>query len=881
VGGALELVQGWLADRRLVDVCLVIVGRGAVAVGVDEDVVDLGGAAAWGLVRSAQSEHPGRFVLVDVDGEPASWGALAAAAGCGEPQVAVRGGALLVPRLALAGSTGALGVPRGVSRWRLDGGGGDTLQALSLVGCPEVDRPLERGQVRVAVAAAGLNFRDVLVALGMVHTGSASLGVGGEGAGVVLEVGPGVEDLSPGDRVMGLLLDAFGPVAVGDRRLLVRVPEGWSFAQAASVPIAFLTAYYGLVDLGGLRAGERVLVHAAAGGVGMAAVQLARYLGAEVFATASPGKWGVLEGMGVDGARVASSRTAEFRERFLEATGGRGMDVVLDCLAGELVDASLELLVGGGRFLEMGKTDIRDPGEVAGSYAGVAYRVFDLMEAGPERIGEMLGELMGLFKRGVLSALPVRGWDVRHAREAFRFMSQARHVGKIVLTMPPVGEWGGTVLVTGATSGLGALLARHLVVEHGVRSLLLASRSGLGAPGARQLVGELEGLGARVRVCACDIADREQVRELLAGVPEGCPLSAVVHAAGVLDDGVIDALTGERLERVLAPKVDGAWHLHELTEGMDLRAFVFFSSAAATFGSPGQANYAAANTFLDALAAHRRALGLPGVSVAWGQWAQATGMTGALAESDLARLARSGMRALSTEEGLELFDIACQAEESHVLALWLDRARLQTRAASEELPALLRGLIRAPLRRAWGAIEQPLAQRLAGLTETEREQTILDLVRSHAASVLGHQSPDAIDPQRAFKDLGYDSLTAVELRNRLVAASGLRLAVAVIFDHPTPAALSEHIASMVAADGMAAAPSASTELDRLESTLSSMSADDAERGAIKVRLQALLSAWGELDGEPDATAAAGDLDAATDEEMFALIDSELDGARVD
>jgi acyl transferase domain-containing protein/NADPH:quinone reductase-like Zn-dependent oxidoreductase/short-subunit dehydrogenase len=871
----LKIVQEWLADQRSSDARLAIVSSGAVSVGVHEDVTDLAAAAAWGLVRSAQSEHPGRLVLIDVDDEPASWEAVGSAAGCGEPQVAIRGGALLAPRLAPVGSTGALSIPEGASRWRLDAGGAGTLEDLALSACREEDGPLEPGQVRVAVRAAGVNFRDVLIALGM-YPEAAS--VGGEGAGVVLEVGSGVDDLLPGDRVMGVLQGAFGAVAVGDRRLLARVPQAWSFAQAASVPIAFLTAYYALVDLAELREGQRLLVHAATGGVGTAAVQLARHLGAEVFATASPGKWEALERMGLEEGRVASSRTPEFRERFLEATEGRGVDVVLDCLAHELVDASLDLLPRGGRFIEMGKTDVRDPAEVAARHEGVTYRAFDVMDAGPQRIREMLGELLVLFERGTLALPPVRGWDVRRAREAFRFMSQARHVGKNVLTVPAAAErWSGTALITGATGGLGALLARHLVAERGVRSLLLVSRRGPQAPGAGELARELAGLGAEVRVRACDITDREQLRALLAEVPREHPLSVVVHAAAVLDDGVFGALSDERLERVLAPKVDGAWHLHELTRELDLRAFVLFSSVAATFGSPGQANYAAANAFLDALAIHRRAQGLPAVSMAWGPWAQETSMTGQLAEGDLARMARAGMAVLSCEQGLELFDLACGLEQALVLPLRLNGAALRARASAGELPGLLQGLIGTPARRAASAPDRPLAQRLAGVPDAQREQVVLELVRSQAASVLGHAGLAAVGARRAFKELGFDSLAAVELRNRLAAATGLQLAATVVFDHPTPTELSEHLLSRVPENGTAG-HSAAAELDRLELSLSEVSGGHAERAAIRVRLQALLSSLADPDAVPGSTAEEQSLDSATDEEMFELIDSELVGA---
>ncbi len=653
VAGALGLLQGWLSDGRLSGSRLVVLTRGAMGVGAGERVSDLVGGGVWGLVRSAQAEHPGRFVLVDVDGEEHSWGALPAVLALGEPEVAVRGEGLFVPRLERVGSRGELVVPGGKAGWRLGVGGSGRLEDLTVVPCPEtVGEPLGVGRVRVGVCAAGVNFRDVLVALG-VYPGEAT--IGGEGAGVVLEVGPGVEGLTAGDRVMGLLDGAFGSVAVADRRLVVRVPEGWSFVQAASVPMVFLTAYYALVDLGGVRAGERLLVHAAAGGVGMAAVQLAGHLGVEVFGTASPEKWGVLGGLGLDEAHLASSRTLEFGEEFLQATGGRGVDVVLNSLAGEFVDVSLGLLGEGGRFLEMGKTDVRDSAVLAEGRPGVAYRAFDLMEAGPGRIQEMLLELLGLFEQGALEPLPVTVWDASRAVEAFRHMSQGRHVGKNVLRVrrPSIGAEG-TVLLTGGTGGLGALLARHLVERHGVRRLLLASRRGSSAPGASELVAELAGLGAEVVVAACDVTDRAQLEGLLEGVPAQYPLSAVVHAAGVLDDGVIDSLTPERLEGVLAPKVDGAWHLHELTAGLELRAFVLFSSVAGVFGSAGQGSYASANAFLDALAEYRSARGLPATSMAWGPWVQAGGMADRLQGGQVARIARSGVQALSPARGLEL-----------------------------------------------------------------------------------------------------------------------------------------------------------------------------------------------------------------------------------
>nr|APD71823.1 type I polyketide synthase 10 [Streptomyces sp.] len=668
------------------------------------------------------------------------------------------------------------------------------LDHLTLLPSPESEAPLEPGQVRVAVRAAGLNFRDVLNALGM-YPGDPGL-MGSEGAGTVVETGPGVTDLAPGDRVMGMLPGAFGPLAVVDRRMIAPMPEGWTFAEAAAVPIVFMTAYYALHDLAGLQDGETLLVHAAAGGVGMAAVQLARHWGADVYATASPAKWDTLRGLGLTDDRIASSRTLDFEDTFRTATAGRGVDVVLDSLAREFVDASLRLLPRGGRFVEMGKTDVRDPRDVASAHPGVGYQAFDLTEAGLDRIQEMLTELLGLFRAGALRPVPVSAWDLRQAPEAFRYLSQARHTGKIVLTVPARWNPEGTVLITGGTGTLGALVARHAVTVRGARRLILTSRRGEQAAGAAELAAELRALGAEVTVAACDAADRDALADVLAAVPGEHPLTAVVHTAGVLDDGIAEALTPERIDRVLRPKADAALHLHELTRGLDLADFVLFSSAAGTFGGAGQANYAAANVFLDALARHRQAHGLPGTSLGWGLWAEASGMTGELDTADKDRMTRSGVLGLSSEEGLGLLDTAHRTGDAHLVPMQLDIAPLRQADASM-VPALLRGLVRAPARRAVEATAAgtgtPLVEQLVRLPDNERDALLLDLVRDQVAAVLGHATPDAVEPGRAFKDLGFDSLTAVEFRNRLGATAGVRLPATLVFDYPTPTVLAGYL----------------------------------------------------------------------------------------
>ncbi|WP_329213236.1 SDR family NAD(P)-dependent oxidoreductase [Streptomyces sp. NBC_00683] len=796
-GRVLGALQQWLADERCADSRLVVLTRDAVLAVPGDRAPDPAAAAVWGLVRAAQSEEPGRFVLADTDSDGVPWEAVAAAVDAGEPQIAVRAGAAFAARLVRAAHPAGLPVPARAASWRLDTREPGTLENLWFAPV-DLAGPLGPGQVRVAVRAAGLNFRDVLYALGM-YPGEVELG--GEAAGVVLETGPEVTGLSPGDRVMGVCTGAFGPVAVTDHRLLAPMPADMTFAEAAAVPIAYATAYYGLVDLGGLRAGEAVLVHAAAGGVGTAAVQLARHLGAEVFATASPGKWDAVRAMGVPDDHIASSRDLGFEDSFSAVTSGRGVDVVLDALAGEFVDASLRLLPRGGRFVEMGKSDLRDAGEVAVAHPGVRYRAFDLVEAGPQRIGEILAELLELLRTGALRLPPVRAFALPQAPDAFRHVSQARHIGKVVLTVPRPLDPDGTVLVTGGTGGLGALLARHLVTAHGVRRLVLLSRSGPDAAGARELTAELTALGADAEIVACDAADRGALAAVLDAIPDDRPLTGVFHTAGVLDDGTVAALTPQRLDTVLGPKADAAFHLHELTRRHDLAAFVLFSSVAGTLGAPGQGNYAAANAFLDALAQHRHAVGLPALSLAWGAWDGTAGMAARLTRVDRERVARSGFPLLAAGHGLALLDAALASPHGALVATGLDTAAL---TAAGSLPPMLTGLLRPGARRtARGAAPAEgaaSADRLAALGPQDRSRFLLDLVRSAAAAVLGFPGPRAVEAGRAFKELGFDSLTAVELRNRLAAATGLRLPATLVFDHPTPRLLAEMLGRAVVGD---------------------------------------------------------------------------------
>ncbi|MFJ8888953.1 type I polyketide synthase, partial [Streptomyces sp. NPDC102402] len=453
----------------------------------------------------------------------------------------------------------------------------------------------------------------------------------------------------------------------------------------------------------------------------------------------------------------------------------------------------------------------------------------------------------------------------------------------------------GTVLVTGATGTLGRLLVRHLVTVHGVRRLLLVSRGGRDAAGAADLEGELTALGAVVEIAARDASDRSAVAALLAGIDPAHPLTAVIHAAGVLDDGALTALDAERLNTVLRPKADAALHLHELTRGLPLSAFVLFSGAAGLLGRPGQANYAAANTFLDALAQHRRAAGLPAVSLAWGLWGEASGMTGHLSDADLRRMRRSGIAPMTNDQGLALFDLALTGRgdpgsDALLVPLRLDAQALrreQTAHGPEAVPALLRAMVpaqavpraaAAPAGGATGSGEsaaQGLARRLAPLDAAARERELLALVRAEVAAVLGFAGPEAVEPARAFREIGFDSLTAVELRNRLNALTGLRLAASAAFDHPTAQAIAEHIGeelSTAEGGGREAGEAALAGLEALEASVTALAEGDIRREVVHRRLAVLVAALGgPPPGAPEPEPA---LDLA-DDDLFAFIEEQL------
>ncbi|HEV2370648.1 MAG TPA: thioester reductase domain-containing protein [Streptosporangiaceae bacterium] len=781
---------------------LVWATRQAVGTGADDMAAGLGAGPLWGLMRTARNEHPELTLrMIDLGGEEVGRQALAPALMlAAEPECALRHGQVLVPQLKRVSAGADLTIPA-EGTWQLEiAAKGRLDEPLSVRSTPP--KSVAAGEVRAQVKAAGVNFLDVLNALGMVEIPAFGL----EFAGVVTEVGASVKGIEVGDPVLGLARDSFASEVVTDARQVVRMPENLSFEEAATIPMTFLTAWYGLHELGAMQPGERVLVHAAAGGVGMAAVQLAQLHGADVYGTASEPKWSALRDMGLADDHIASSRDLGFVERFGKDAPRGSFDVVLNSLATEFIDASLGMLGSGGRFLEMGKIDLRDQSWVDDNHPGVAYTVYNLPEAGPDLIQKMLVSIAALFTQGRLRPLPLRTFDMTSTSDALRFMAQARHVGKVVLVPSEQKQFiraDGAVLITGGLGDLGRRIATWLAGVHGVTDLVLTSRRGMDTPDAEAFLGELLELGAKATVVACDSADLENLTSVMAAFGEDRPLRGVVHASGVLDDGALTALTPQRLDTVFLPKLDGAWYLHQLTQDTELDFFMMFSSIASVMGAPGQGNYAAANAFLDSLAHLRRAKGLPATSVAWGPWA-GQGMAAGLSDVDRVRFAQLGLDTLAPEEGLELFELAVKSGRALTMDAALDLNRVQSYFEDRGgIPPLLRSLLSGNASgRARGGGGADLRKLLGAAPPAEHEAVVLAVVREEVAKTLGFTSPDEVDVNLPLQDIGIDSLTAVLMRNQLADLTGLALPAKIAFDHPNLTALAQFLLAKLQEAGL-------------------------------------------------------------------------------
>jgi myxalamid-type polyketide synthase MxaB len=779
----LELMQQLAVDGVTSMPAIFLVTCGAQAV-AEQANVSVAQAPLWGLARAIVSEHPGlQCVRIDLDptGSAANKLLDEICAPDGEDQIAYRGGIRYVARLMHykpehVGDTGDA-----TRRLVVENRGMlDNLRLERLV-----RRAPVAGEVEVAVEASALNFRDVLNALGMYPGDPGPLGL--EFSGRVSRVGPDVTRFQVGDEVMGVGSASFSDFVNTPVELLVKRPSRLDAEDGATIPNVFLTVHHALNHVGRLQKGERVLIHAGAGGVGLAAVQLAQRAGAEVFATAgSEAKRAYLQSLGVP--HVFSSRTLEFAQQIMEQTHGQGVDVVLNSLNGDFITASFSVLRQGGRFLELGKIGIWSEEQASSVGRGIEYYVIDLGVVIAENralVARHLAAIAAAVEQGELRALPKRVFGLEDAASAFRYMAQARHIGKLVLRhhrREAVVRANSTYLITGGLGALGLEVAGWLSAQ-GARHLMLVGRS---APSveARAVIEQLQASGVSVAVRSADVSRTEEVGRLLAEVEASMPpLRGVVHAAGVLDDGVLVQQSWERFERVMAPKVAGAWNLHELTADKPLDFFILFSSIASMLGSPGQANYAAANAFLDGLAHYRKSQGLAALSINWGAWAGA-GMAARLERSGW-RL-REGITSLSTAEGLAILSQLASSTAVQAGVFPADWQKIQEKHPEQLRACLLSEILSAPNvpPNSSGSATQKVKDVLKAAPRSEWQSIVLTYLLKSVANVLQFSDAD-IDPAQSITLLGFDSLLAVELRNKLQTDLGVAVSIAALLLGPT------------------------------------------------------------------------------------------------
>ena len=754
----------------------------------------LAGAALWGfgrvLAREAADMRPR---MIDLDP-----GVAVSAAGLAEEllfpdhetDIARRGDRRLVARLVHAGDgVERLPLPED-SDWKLvqdEAGALEELQAE-----PRPASPLEPGEVRVSVDVCGLNFLDVFRAIGLVRGGH----LGSEFCGRIREVGSRVTTVSPGDRVVGLAFGAMGAEAVTLEELVAPAPPKLPTAALATMPEVFVTAALSF-ELTGLEASDRVLIHAGAGGVGLAAIQMARAAGAEVFATASAPKREYLRSLGVK--HVFDSRQTAFGKEILEVTGGTGVNVVVNSLTGEgFIEASLSCLAKGGRFVELARRDILSKEEMTETRPDVAYSILELdvlKVQHPERPGAALRQVMRRLEAGELKPLIHAMWPLSETRSAMAFMRGARHIGKIILAAPPLREGGlrqdRTYLVTGGLGGIGCAVAQWLA-DHGARTIVLNGRRAPD-PAAGETIAALQNRGVTVRVELADLTDPTAVDAMFERIDrELPPLVGVIHSVGALADGAVGNQSWERFEGVVRPKAIGAWHLHRATEHRDLDMFVLFSSVAGVLGNPGQSNHASANAFLDQLAVHRRALGLPGQAIAWGAWSE-IGEAEEQRERIAQRVEATGIEWITPQQGLLAFERLLREDGATGVVLARDWSVFDQPGdsrpplLSEILSALDTGSDDKP------GLSEELLPRLRETPAAEREDLILSFLQEEVQAVLSLPTTPASNV--GFFDLGMDSLMAVELRNRVnrALAGSYTAPNTLVFDYPDIASVVAHL----------------------------------------------------------------------------------------
>jgi myxalamid-type polyketide synthase MxaB len=817
-GSVLLLIQALTSRPDSGTPSLYLVTRGAQAVGAVSWKPNLLQSPLWGLGRVVTTELPNlKCVQIDIDPDSkrdASGRIVDEIFNSdGENQIAYRADVRYAARLVRRSSKAQMAetqlkIPQ-AEAYRLVIPKRGVLDNLVL----ELHERTPPGpqQVEVRVHSAGLNFRDVLNALGMYPGDPGPLG--GEFSGRISKIGDGVHELEVGEEVLGMAGGSFGKYVIADAEGLVRKPSSMSHQQAATIPIAFLTAYYGLLKIAGMKKGDKILIHAAAGGVGMAAVQLAQQIGAMVFGTAgSPEKRSYLRSLGVE--HVMNSRTLDFADEINRITNGDGIDIVLNALTGDFITRSMSLLAPGGRFIELGKAEIWDDDKVAAFNPDISYTAFDLAEISKNDIGlirEMLQELMVGFQEGSLRPLPFHTFPIEASMDAFRYMAQAKHTGKIVITqhkqvVQEISNNGGrfcpdgSYLVTGGLGGLGLKFAQWMI-EQGARNLVLLSRS---APSAEIItqIQAMEETGAVVTVARADVARYEDLQSVFSKInANGAPLRGIIHAAGIIDDGILEQMDWQKFEKVLAPKVQGAWLLHQLSQDLPLDFFIMFSSITSIFGTPGQCNYAAANAFMDALAHLRRSESRKSLSINWGPWSE-IGMAAAVQDQDHERWSAFGVGTVLPEIGIRIMDLLMDSDDTQVAVLRIKWQKFLNYLPKGNIPSFFIDIAQKELSkiseaRKVASDSKDFLRRLKDADSEDRNKIIAEHIRHQIAVVLKLDPNMELQSDQGLSELGMDSLMAVELKNRLMDSLNCSLPSTIIFDYPTIEALTEHLKTEV------------------------------------------------------------------------------------
>lgn len=843
----LHLVQALAKSIALAGGSLWLVTRGAQVVSGSESVGQLcpHAASVWGLANVIAMEQPNlaaRVIDLDVrnerdDNAVALFTELLTSR---SPRIALRGGGRWTPRLQHYRDPAAERVrhhdntQRRATLARPGTFDGVELQSYR-------KSPPQPDEVSIRILSAGLNFRDVLLALNMYP--GAKVPLGAECAGIITEIGSAVSEFKVGDKVVGFAPESLATDVNVPAAFLARVPEAINADDAAAMPVAFLTADFGLNHLAQLQRGQSILIHAAAGGVGLAAVQLAQRQGAEIHATAgSPEKREFLRSLGV--AHVMDSRSLAFADQILEATAGKGVDVVLNSLSGDFIAASMRALARGGCFLELGKRGIWTPDDAAKSRPDIRYHAYDLgAEAHADRglVRPMLDKILAAVVEGSLRRLPITVFPLAELRDAMRFMAQARHIGKIVLKAAadsgPIEaksrcDADTTYWITGGLGALGCETSRWLV-GRGARHLVLSGRRPPG-PGAAACIRELEELGATVRVFQADAADRDQMQAVFDTIRnEMPPLRGVVHAAGAIRDAVLTNQHWDDAAEVLGGKVTGAWLLHELTAKLPLEFFILYSAAGVVLGAPGQGLYSAANAELDALAHFRRRLGLPALSVAWGSWAGA-GMAADLAARGRDVWQSRGLGKIDPPLGFAQLDRLLADKATYAAVIPID----WTRFLSQLPPHAERDFFApvAPAARVAQAVRPKrsgIVERLRALPPVQRQEALTAHLSECVLQALGLDAATSVNPRTPLKELGLDSLMAVELSNSLVRSGGQVLPATLLFDYPTLDTLATYLARVWGLEAGDAVSAETPTPSQSDSLIADLSEQDAEALLLK------------------------------------------------